>query len=210
MRALESTSSFKLRLLRPSVEIVIVVDGLVACRPGNRPNQGIRRILTEGDRLFLRRAPEIPLHRLTYDCCDGRATTGRLQAELLVRALGEAKIGGDEPGHGRYRDIAISRHRRLRSSPRWRSRFSKNGPIPFRLASLDCRENRRHLAFRSAQRVTSRAKTSRLADSRQRRSSYRPSVRGPEPSGGRGWNGCPACPAYTGCRGSWGSMPGVP
>jgi hypothetical protein len=65
-RALVSASSFTLFLLRPTVEVVVVIHRFVAKRVGHRADERVCRIVAEGERHPLLAAPEVALDRLAH------------------------------------------------------------------------------------------------------------------------------------------------
>jgi hypothetical protein len=103
-----STSIFTIALLRPAVEIVVVIDRFVGGAPADRPRERVERILTEGNRGGLFAVAEIHCHRLSDDGRDAPAAAMRLVAELLVSALGQPEVGRGQLRHG---DIMVPRYR---------------------------------------------------------------------------------------------------
>src|SRR5262245_66405487 len=95
-----STRSFTAVLLRPPVEVVIVVHGFVARRSRQAADDGVGRVVSERWRGSTGRAPEVLVDRLTNETGQRRPAAARLMAQLTVDLLGEPQDGCLEALHG--------------------------------------------------------------------------------------------------------------
>jgi hypothetical protein len=92
--ALVSTSSFTAVLLRPSVEVVIVVHGFVARGARQATDDRVRRIVAERQRrACCIRSPEVLVDGLPDETGQGGAASPRLMAELAVHLLRKPEDG---------------------------------------------------------------------------------------------------------------------
>jgi hypothetical protein len=92
--ALVSTSSFTAVLLRPSVEVVIVVHGFVARGSRQAADDRVRRIVAERQRCAsCTRPPEVLIDGLPNETGQRGAASSRLMAELAVHLLRKAEDG---------------------------------------------------------------------------------------------------------------------
>jgi hypothetical protein len=104
-----SASSFKIGLLRPAVEIVIVVYRLVARATSDGSDVPVEWIRPERDRFAFVGPAEVAVDRFPDHRSNADAAPRRLITELAIDLLGEAKIRDHiTNGHG---GITISRYR---------------------------------------------------------------------------------------------------
>src|SRR5215471_639546 len=103
--ALVSARSFTIALLRPSVEIVVVIRGFVSCRRRDGADPGVHGVRAEFRSLGLLGASEVSIDGFPNHGRQARASTRRLVLEFPVRFLGKTEVRRDIPSH---RDITIS------------------------------------------------------------------------------------------------------
>jgi hypothetical protein len=110
-----SARSFTVPLLRPAVEIVVVVHRLVSGRSVETPDQPVGGVVADRKQASLGMAAQVLIDRLAHDAGQRRPAATRLELQLAVGPLGEAQVRGHQLRH-RYRDIAVPR--RCRTRPR--------------------------------------------------------------------------------------------
>src|SRR5262245_66293490 len=106
--ALVSARSFTTALLRPPVEIVILVHGFVAHRTRQAADDRIRRIVAERGRRRPGRTPEVLVDRLANETGQRRPAPACVMAQLSVDLLRQPQDGCPVALHG---DDAIPRYR---------------------------------------------------------------------------------------------------
>ena len=104
-----SARSFKLRLLRPSIKVMVVIHRFVTSGSVERTNPFVEGIRTERDGLVIFGAAEVAVHRFPDHGSNTDAASHGGIAQVAVGLLRKAQIGDDVTGHG---GITISRYRR--------------------------------------------------------------------------------------------------
>ena len=101
-----SARSFTIRLLRPAVEVVVVVHGLVRHRRPDSSDEGVGGVFSEGrSASFDFSTTQVLIHRLAHDRCDACASPGGLIPQLPIGFVRETQVRDDISRHG---DITIS------------------------------------------------------------------------------------------------------
>ena len=102
-----SASSFTGCLPGPSVQVVVVVDRLVAGRRCDAADQGVGGIAAEGKRRIFTDTPEVAINGLSHEEGHRDSPTSRLISEVAEGGFGEPEIGRHELSHD---GIMISRY----------------------------------------------------------------------------------------------------
>jgi len=102
-------------LVRPTIQIAVVIDRVVVRPVANRPREPVDRILADAHGRCRFRVAQVLSDRFTHDRRDAHAAPFGLVAQLLVALSREAKIGGRVPRHDSVTDIAISPPRQGRA-----------------------------------------------------------------------------------------------
>ena len=104
--ALVSASSFKVILLCPAIQVMIMMDGLVACRFRYATDKCVGRVGPESHFGSVLAVSEVESHGFSDDDRESGFLGPRPVLEFPVGLLGESQIGSSISRHG---DITISR-----------------------------------------------------------------------------------------------------
>jgi len=116
-----SAGRFTGSLPGPSVQVMVVVDRLVASRRCDAADQGVGGIAAERKRRILARASEVAVNSLSREEGHRDSPTSCLVSEVAEGGLGKPEIGRHELAHDRitilrYRD-AVNGKQRTRATP---------------------------------------------------------------------------------------------